>query len=234
MNLDLVHVPTGEPGPRPAFLVLPGGAYGHHGPHEGEPVAAWLAGIGVHAFVLRYRVAPHRHPAPLDDATQALARIRREGPALGVDPGRVGVLGFSAGGHLAATLANQSDPPDLSVLAYPVISLAHEHHEGSVQNLLGEGVTAEQRREHSADQQVSVRTPPAFVWHTADDATVPLSNSLRYVAALTAVGVPVELHVFPSGPHGLGLAGDRPHVARWTRWCQEWLRTHGWVDQERP
>ncbi|MBT0768164.1 alpha/beta hydrolase [Kineosporia sp. J2-2] len=231
-DLDLTHVPTPRPGPRPAVLVLPGGAYGHHGPHEGEPVARWLAGLGLHAFVLRYRVSPHRHPAPLDDAVRALARIRSRAGDLGVDAGRVGVLGFSAGGHLAASLANTAAPPDLSVLAYPVISFTDEPHEGSVHHLLGEPVTTRQRLEHSAELHVSATTPPAFVWHTADDPAVPVGHSLRYVAALAAAGVPAELHVFPSGRHGLGLSGEAPYVAHWTRLCERWLATFGWTEMD--
>lgn len=211
------------------MLVLPGGGYGHHAPHEAEPVGAWLAGLGIHAVVLRYRVAPHRHPAPLEDARRALDDIRSGSHELDLDPTRVGVLGFSAGGHLAASLSNQPRPPDLSILAYPVISFLDEPHEGSVEALLGPGADEGRRAEHSADRQVSGRTPPAFVWHTADDAAVPVGHSLRYAAALSAVGVPVELHVFPHGDHGVGLAREVPYLTRWTELCERWLGSRGWL-----
>lgn len=227
--LDVDVVPSPRPGPRPAALVLPGGGYVGHADHEGMPVAAWLAGLGLHAFVLRYRVHPHRHPAPLDDARRALAWIRDGGHGLAVDTRRVGVVGFSAGGHLAASLANEAQPPALTVLGYPVISFVDAPHEGSVAALLGPGADAEQRAAHSADRHVSPRTPPAFVWHTADDAAVPVGHALRYAAALVDARVPVELHVFPTGRHGLGLAADRPDVARWTDLCEAWLRSSGWL-----
>nr|WP_182114338.1 MULTISPECIES: alpha/beta hydrolase [unclassified Actinotalea] len=210
------------------MLVLPGGGYRHHAAHEAEPVGHWLAGLGVHAVVLRYPVAPARHPAPLEAAVRALAWIREASGPLQVDPGRVGVLGFSAGGHLAATLCGQPDPPDLAVLAYPVISFLDEPHEGSVAALLGPDADAEARAAHSADRHVSARTPPAFVWHTADDASVPVGHPLRYCGALAAHAVPFELHVFPEGRHGLGLATEAPHVARWTSLCETWLRSRGW------
>ena len=228
-DLDLAVVSSARTGPAPAMLVLPGGGYVGHAAHEAEPVAAWLAGLGIHAVVLRYRVAPHRHPAPLDDAREALAWLRGGAHGLDVDPARVGVLGFSAGGHLAASLANETRPPDLTVLAYPVISFVDEPHEGSVEALLGPDADAARRSAHSADRHVSAGTPPAFVWHTADDAAVPVSHALRYVAALASAGVPVELHVFPSGRHGLGLAPDLPDVARWTGLCERWLGSHGWT-----
>ena len=229
-GLHLTVLPSPVPGPRPAMLVLPGGGYANHADHEAEPVGAWLAGAGIHAVVLRYRVAPHRHPAPLEDARRALDWIRGGGPPdLQLDTTRIGVLGFSAGGHLAASLGNEPGPPDLSVLAYPVISFVDEPHEGSVEALLGPGADPARRAEHSADRRVSASTPPAFVWHTADDAAVPVGHSLRYAAALASAGVPVELHVFPTGRHGVGLAPELPYLARWTELCETWLRSRGWL-----
>ena len=244
--IDLTTVPARKEqgaGPRPAVLVLPGGGYARQAPHESEPVADWLAGLGIHAFVLRYRVAPSRHPGPLEDAKEAMLQIRggAHGPA--IDPARVGVLGFSAGGHLAATLSTAAatgDPrldvaeavPDLSVLCYPVVSLTHEVHQGSVDNLLGHAPPSDLLAALSADGQVTASTPPAFLWHTADDAAVPVSHSLRYAGALMAAGVPAELHVFPSGRHGLGLAGGEPGVRQWPPLCADWLVRAGWASRE--
>lgn len=228
-------------GPRPAILVLPGGGYARQADHEAEPVAEWLATLGIHAFVLRYRVAPDRHPAPLEDAKAAMLFIRRGPHGLAVDQKRVGVLGFSAGGHLAATLSTAAATgnrgldvdaavPDLSVLCYPVVSLVHDMHQGSVDNLLGELPPSDLLAALSAELNVTARTPPAFLWHTADDDAVPVGNSLDYAKALIAAGVPAELHVFPEGRHGLGLAAGEPGPGQWTSLCASWLERAGWAD----
>ena len=240
--LQLTAVPSRAGGSdnRPAVLVLPGGGYGRQADHEAEPVAEWLAGLGIHAFVLRYRVAPDRHPAPLEDAKQAMLRIRSGSHGLSVDPRRVGVLGFSAGGHLAATLSTAvatgsaeldvpAAVPDLTVLCYPVVSYTEAVHQGSVDNLLGESPSADLLTELSAELQVTTETPPAFVWHTADDAAVPVSHSLGYTAALLGAGVPAELHVFPEGHHGLGLAAEQPGADQWPALCAGWLDRAGWT-----
>lgn len=243
MTLRLTAVPsrTLGSGNRPAILVLPGGGYARQADHEAEPVAQWLAGLGIHAFVLRYRVAPDRHPAPLEDAKQAMLYIRSCAHGLAVDHGRVGVLGFSAGGHLAATLstavatgsADLDVPqavPDLTVLCYPVVSFTREVHQGSVANLLGEAPPPDILKELSAEQRVTAGTPPAFLWHTADDDAVPVSHSLGYAGALLSAGVPAELHVFPKGRHGLGLAEDEPGPDQWSSLCAAWLDREGWVE----
>ncbi len=224
----------------PAVLVLPGGGYAKTADHEAEPVAEWLASLGIHSFVLRYPVAPQRHPAPLRAAKQAMIWIRNGGHGLKVDPSRVGVLGFSAGGHLAATLSVQVPPddpaldgsesvPDLSILCYPVISFVDSAHQGSVDNLAGEGAGPEILRQLSTELHVTPATPPAFLWHTADDQSVPVSHSLAYADALSRAGVPVELHVFPSGIHGIGLALGTPGAEQWTALCAAWLRRRGWA-----
>lgn len=228
-------------GPRPAILILPGGGYARQADHEAEPVAEWVASLGIHAFVLRYRVAPQRHPAPLEDAKEAMLHIRNGRHGLAVDADRVGVLGFSAGGHLAATLSTGSATgnleldlpaavPDLSVLCYPVASLTHETHQGSVLNLLGDAPPSNLLAALSAELNVTSRTPPAFLWHTADDEAVPVSNSLNYARALVAAGVPAELHMFPRGRHGLGLAAGEPGAEQWTALCAAWLERAGWTD----
>lgn len=229
-------------GPRPAVLVLPGGGYARQADHEAEPVAGWLAGLGIHAYVLRYRVAPHRHPAPLEDAKEAMLRIREGALGLDVDGSRVGVLGFSAGGHLAATLSTaaatgsaildvRAAVPDLTVLCYPVVSCLAEPHQGSVDNLLGVSPSDDLLRGMSAELHVTATTPPAYIWHTADDEAVPVHHSLAYAASLARAGVPAELHVFPHGRHGIGLAADVPGPDQWTALCAAWLDRMGWVQE---
>ena len=227
--------------PRAAIVVCPGGGYGRRAPHEGEPVARWLNGLGIAAFVLDYRVAPFRHPFPLLDAQRALRTVRHRAAAWRVDPRRVGILGFSAGGHLAATAATHHDAgdptaadpidrlssrPDLLVLCYPVITFAGPaRHAGSMRNLLGDAPTEAQQRHLSGELQVNANTPPTFLWHTAEDAGVPVENSLLFASALGRHGVPFALHVFPQGRHGLGLATDAPGASAWPALCATWLRT---------
>jgi acetyl esterase/lipase len=225
------------------MLVLPGGGYAHHAEHEGEPVAHWLSSLGIHAFVLRYRTSPHRHPAPLTDAKRAVQWIRTGGHGLSVDPDRVGVLGFSAGGHVAATLSTsvatgdaaldiKSSLPDLAVLCYPVVSFTSTVHQGCIENLLGDSPAAASLRALSAELNVTHSVPPTFAWHTADDAAVDAAHSLRYVSALNKACIPTELHLFPHGRHGLGMALDNADVGQWTTLCKRWLQSRGWVSRE--
>jgi acetyl esterase/lipase len=231
-------------GPRAAIVVCPGGGYRRRAPHEGAPVARWLNSLGIAAFVLDYRVSPHRHPAPLDDARRALRLVRHRADEWNVDRSRVGVLGFSAGGHVAATAATQpaaADPaaadavdhqtsrPDALVLAYPVITFGEHRHEGSMLNLLGDDPSTASREALSAELQVSADTPPTFLWHTAEDASVPVQNALLFAQALAAHGVSFALHVFPRGRHGLGLAEDDPVVGAWTGLCATWLADQGFA-----
>jgi acetyl esterase/lipase len=230
--ITVIPAQTGD-GPRPAVLVLPGGGYAVHSERESVEFSAWLSGLGFHAFVLAYPVAPERHPRAVEEAAAALAWIRDGDHGLSVDPTRVGVLGGSAGGHLAAMLANGAGGaavprPAFSILCYPVISFEHDPHVGSMMNLLGEDPTLAERHAASVDVQVDERTPPAFVWFTATDAAVHVSNGLRYTDALARKGVPVELHVFPFGPHGLSLAQEEPHAAQWVGLCERWLTDFGW------
>jgi acetyl esterase/lipase len=220
---------TAHPAPtttRSAVIVLPGGGYARHADHEGEPVARWLNTLGIAAFVLRYRLgATNPHPAPLDDAIAAVRSIR----AMGYH--RVAVLGFSAGGHLAASLSTRADGPDrpdAAVLCYPVITMADPHaHVGSRENLLGRSPSSDLIAQMSADQRVTPDTPATFIWHTADDAAVPVENALLYAAALRANGVPFELHVYAHGRHGVGLATADPVLRTWTDRCADWLRGRG-------
>jgi acetyl esterase/lipase len=229
-----------------AFVVCPGGGYTRLADHEGHDVAVWLNGIGVTAVVLKYRLGPrYRHPAPLQDVARAVRTVRARAKEWGVDPGRIGVIGFSAGGHLASTIATHvdagnagaTDPverfssrPDVTVLGYPVISMEEGvAHAGSRTNLLGPNPTADQVKALSTDRRVTGRTPPTFLFHTADDAAVVVENSLRFAAALRAAKVPYELHVFETGRHGVGLAPDNPVLSAWPRLLGSWLRTRGFV-----
>lgn len=234
-------LPSGD-GPFAAIIVCPGGGYQMRADHEGAPIAEWLVSLGIAAFVVDYRVAPHRHPVPLHDAQRAIRTVRTRATEWSIDPARIGILGFSAGGHLAATAGTQWDPgdptatdpvrqassrPDVMVLCYPVISFMLACHRGSLINLLGEEVTLEQRRALSAELQVTRETPPAFIWHTADDAAVDVDNALVMASALRQHGVDFGLHVFPQGAHGLGLAPNDPEVAVWTDLCATFLRRYG-------
>lgn len=229
-------------GSAPAIIIFPGGGYARRADHEGEPVAKWLNSLGIHAFVVQYRTAPYRHPVPLLDAARAIRLVRHKAESWNVDPQRVGVLGFSAGGHLASTLATKydhgtagaADPveqqpsrPDLLVLGYPVITFGEHRHEGSMENLLGAGSSGEQRLFLSNERHVTKETPPVFLWHTADDEPVPVENSLLFAAALSRAAVPFDLHIFESGRHGLGLAADHKEASKWTAVCEDWLRKQG-------
>jgi acetyl esterase/lipase len=212
--------------------VLPGGGYWRQAPHEAEPVAEWLSSLGLHAFVLRYSVAPNRHPAPLIDAQAAMAWIRSGRHGLQVDASRVGVLGFSAGGHLAASLGTTDSPltaPDLSVLCYPVISFTDQAHQGCVDNLLGPSPSDDDLKSVSVENHVTAQTPPAFLWHTFDDQAVSVEHSIRFAASLRSAGVPFELHIFPHGHHGLGLASGVPGASAWPSLCESWLEQQGWI-----
>ncbi len=228
---------------RGAVLVCPGGGYGRRAPHEQAPIAQRYNAAGFHAFVLQYRVAPHRHPAPLLDAARALRLIRSNAGRWHVQPDQVAVCGFSAGGHLAASLGvhfdlavlDQEDPldalsccPDALILAYPVITSGPLAHRGSFENLLGPDPDTAALTLMSLEKQVTSETPPTFLWHTAEDASVPVENSLLFAAALSQHRVPFELHVYTRGAHGLGLAESQPRAASWMGLSISWLEEQGW------
>ena len=232
-----------------AIIVFPGGGYAHLAAHEGEPVARRLGDSGVTGFVLRYRRAPYRHPTPLLDAARAVRTVRARAKEWQLDPTRIGVLGFSAGGHLATTIStkfddgdpNAADPidrvssrPDVSVLCYPVITFSEvSAHTGSRANLLGENAKQEMIDLLSAERHVTPRTPPAFLFHTMADAGVPVENSLLYAAALRKAKVPFAMHIYEQGRHGVGLAPNDPVLRTWPTLLADWLATHrfGWADR---
>jgi acetyl esterase/lipase len=238
--------PASADGLTAAVVVLPGGGYGMKAQHEAEPVARWLNQLGISAFVLDYRVAPYRHPIPLLDARRAVQLVRARAAEWKIDPGRVAVLGFSAGGHLASScgthfeqiesgvvdeVSAHSFHPNALVLCYPVISFGPFRHQGSMENLLGENPQATAVEALSNETQVSKQTPPTFLWHSANDEPVPVENSLLFAQACSACAVPFELHVFADAEHGVGLAEEHPSAAPWTGLCARWLASLGFVTQ---
>jgi acetyl esterase/lipase len=203
------------------MIVLPGGGYAAHAPHEAEPVAAWLGEIGVQASVFRYPLNV-RHPAPLDALRAEICRRRAEGAQ------RIGLIGFSAGGHLAgmaalAPGATAEETVQFAVLGYAVTSMEIETYRPSQLILLGADASPQLRRSTSLDVLVTASSPPFFIWHTAEDAYVPPEHAYRLAAALAASGVPRAVHVFAHGPHGLGLARDAGQTATWTTLAAAWI-----------
>jgi acetyl esterase/lipase len=233
--------------PRPAIIVAPGGGYSDRAPHEGAPIAEWLNSIGIPSFVLNYRVSPFRFPVPFLDAQRAVRYIRHHAARFNVDRDRIGMLGFSAGGHLTSTAgtlqrrgwfppeyhedAIDAEPDALAciVLCYPVIDMDAYAHPGCRVNLLGRHPAPELLHLLSTEQQVSKATPPTFIWTTRDDQGVPFVHSTSFSDALARNGIDHELHVFEHGAHGLGLAENDPDVRQWTARCQAWLSHIGFV-----
>jgi len=231
-----------------AFIVVcPGGGYGGLAvDHEGHQIAEWLKTQGVSSAVLRYRLGPkYHHPSPLNDVSRAIRYVRAHSHEWKIAHNRVGVMGFSAGGHLASTVSthfdagssNADDPierqssrPDFAILCYPVISFIADYaHRGSAKNLLGENPDPELLKSLSNDTQVTDQTPPTFIFHTQEDPGVPVQNALTYYSALVAHKVPAELHVYQNGPHGVGLAIGDPVVTTWKERLADWLKTNGFL-----
>jgi len=231
-----------------AIVVCPGGGYGGLAAHEGRDYALWLNQHGVAAFVLKYRLGSngYRHPAMLNDVSRAIRTVRSRAGEWNVDPKRVGVMGSSAGGHLASTalthfdggkseaadpVEQQSSRPDLGILCYPVISLGPFTHQGSKDNLLGKDPPADLVRLLSNELQVTKETPPCLIWHTYEDKAVPVENSLLFAEALRKAGVPFDLHIYQKGRHGIGLNDKRPfsNPHPWAADCVFWLKEQGFV-----
>ena len=228
-----------------SVIVAPGGGYGALASnHEGRQVANLLNAAGVTAFVLKYRLGPHyRHPIELGDAQRAIRLVRARAQEFGLASDRIGMMGFSAGGHLTATAgthfdagkADASDPidrvscrPDFLILAYPVISFDPAiAHGGSVRNLLGENPDPTLIEDLSNDLRVTPQTPPTFLFHTNADTGVVAENSVRFYLALRRSKVPAELHIFENGPHGVGLALGDPALSEWPVLLTNWLRGRG-------
>jgi acetyl esterase/lipase len=245
------YLPERQNALRAAMLIFPGGGYGHLAAHEGEDYALFLNTLGITAFVLQYRLGTHgyRHPAMLQDASRAMRLIRARANEWNLDKDKIGVMGSSAGGHLAATLlthwdsgdANAADfieressRPTLGVLCYAVISMGTHGHEGSKQNLLGENPSPETVQLLSNELQVNAQTPPCFVWHTWEDTSVKLENSLEFVAALLRHGVPFDFHVYQKGAHGIGLVDKPPfeNAHPWSRNLEFWLREQNFIEAQ--
>jgi len=232
-----------------AVVVCPGGGYRNLSDvKEGSEIAKWLNSLGISAFVLKYRLGMRYHqPNQLLDAARALRTVRSRAKEWNLDTKRIGILGFSAGGHLASTLGTHFDAgkadskdeiekfssrPDLMVLIYPVITMGEFTHKGSKMNLLGENPGEDLIKLYSNELQVTKETPPAFLVHTMTDATVPVENSLLFLSALRKVGVPFEFHLYEQGPHGFGLAPTNPILASWADRCTDWLGLHGFAKKK--
>lgn len=252
-----VYRPRPEVATRSAVVVCPGGGYAMLAmDHEGVQVARWLNSLGITACVLKYRLGPrYHHPAMLQDAGRAIRTVRANAEKWKLDPHRIAILGFSAGGHLASTAGTHFDAgkpdaddpiervssrPDRMILVYPVIALATPYgHTGSLKNLLGDNPSSELVESLSNERQVTKDTPPTFLAHTNADTGVKAENALLFALALRKAGVPVELHLFERGPHGLGLGDGAPNFRvpaepsfkAWPKLCETWLKNQGFLER---
>jgi acetyl esterase/lipase len=240
-----IYPPPAERAVGAGVIVCPGGGYRNLAmDHEGVQIARWLNSMGVAAFVLKYRLGPrYHHPAPLNDAQRALRDVRLHADKFQIDSSRLGIWGFSAGGHLASTAATHFDRgnaaaleaidrvssrPDFAILGYPVITMTMEHtHQGSRLNLLGENPDPQLVELLSNEKHVTAETPPTFLFHTTDDQAVPVENSVLFYMALRKAGVPVEMHIYERGLHGVGLAPTDLVLSSWPRRLADWLYSRG-------
>jgi acetyl esterase/lipase len=226
-----------------SIVICPGGGYGGLAGHEGEGYAVWLNQHGITGFVLKYRLgsAGYRHPVMLQDAARAVRMVRHNAANWKIDPKRIGIMGSSAGGHLASTLLThfdagnsaatdpidqESSRPDLGILCYAVISMGSNTHFGSRENLLGKTPSDADIELLSNEKQVTPSTPPCFIWHTWEDPVVKVENALDFASAMRKAGVPFDLHIYQKGNHGMGLGNGHP----WTADCLYWLKVQGFLD----
>jgi len=241
-----VFLPAKEKATGTAVLICPGGGYGALAfNHEGNDIAKWLNDNGIAGIILKYRlpsdlIMKDKSVGPLQDAQEAMRTIRRNAASWNINPSKIGVIGFSAGGHLASTLSTHFDEkvydikdnisarPDFSILMYPVITMdASFTHMGSRRNLIGENPSEEAVRHFSNEQQINEKTPPAFLVHSADDKAVPIKNSMTYYENLSKFNIPSELHIFQKGGHGYGLAVNGETQSAWPDLCLRWLKASG-------
>lgn len=248
-----IYLPEKSKATGAAVVICPGGGYGHLAmDHEGHQIAQWLNSFGVAGFIVKYRHrnsgAGYGHPAPLTDAQRAISTVRCRANEWGVNPDRIGILGFSAGGHLASTAATHfhtgrtdttdkidstSCRPDFAVLVYPVISFTEWFtHKGSMHNLLGSDPSEEMMKKFSNELQVTPQTPPTFLIHTYGDTGVPAENSIYFYLALRKAKVPAEMHIYETGRHGFGLGADVPGTSSWPKRCQEWMQGRGLLEKK--
>ena len=241
-----VYLPESN-GANSGVVVCPGGGYGMLAlDHEGKQIAEWLNARGVAAFILRYRLGSrYHHPIELGDAQRAIRLVRFHAGDYGVAADRIGIWGFSAGGHLASTAGTHFDKgnadaadaidrvssrPDFMILAYPVISLNTPYtHRGSLRNLLGDNPDPKLAASLSNETQVTAETPPTFLFHTSTDPVVPVENSVLFYLALRKAGVPAEMHIYERGQHGVGLAQSDPMLSTWPSRLADWMKLHGWM-----
>lgn len=242
-----VYAPSADRANGTAVIICPGGGYVRLSTlREGEQYAHWLSTLGVTSFVLTYRMAEFGHPAPLRDVLRAVRLVRSQAAQYRVRADRIGVMGSSAGGHLAASagtlfehplgrtgaqLDTVSARPDFLMLMYPVITMdGPAVHAGSRKALLGAAPSAESIALMSVERQVTAATPPTLLIHTQADATVPVENSILFYQALTRAKVPAEMHLFERGGHGMGMRGGLGTTSDWPRRAEEWLRGRGLLD----
>jgi acetyl esterase/lipase len=241
-----MYTPSKEKSNGTAVIICPGGGYwGLAYKHEGSQIASWFNSLGITAFILKYRlpddsIMKDKSIGPMQDGQEAIRIVRRNAKKWNINPNKIGIMGFSAGGHLASTLSTHflekvyetkdttSARPDFSILIYPVISMDTSiTHMGSRKYLLGKDPSVEQIKRFSNELQVDAETPPAFIVHSLDDETVPVQNSIRYALALKKYKIPCELHIYQSGGHGYGLGRTSNTESTWPKACKSWLKANG-------